>query len=273
MQVWSAIIFANLVWGLAPILAKTGLQYVNEIDFLLVRFALSSLFLSPWVLSGVKKLGRLSAGKVLLGIVSVSANYYLQVFALKQAPVTWYVFFYALCPILSVFVIRIALSARLAVAVGVACLGIWIFTDLQKSNIDGVTLAALIMNVVSWVLFTWSIQSWQKILDDAEISGAVSFLSLFVFLSIAVMRSEWTMAGWNTFSLIPTLALAVLLPAAFFAYSFALRKRAGLAIIGQYAEPVFGTLGGVLILHETVSARQMTGLFIVVCALMVSRKA
>lgn len=277
---WTAIVFANLVWGLSPILAKIGLQGVNEVHFLLLRFALSSLMLAPWMWPAIKKFRRrLAAGasgrawsQLAVGAGTVAIHYYLQVFALKQAPVTWYVFFYSLCPILSLFIVRGPISRRLIVTGLAALVGCSIFADMQ-GEIGALTLIALIASVLTWVLFTWSVQSWQSLLTDAEISATVSGLSLVVFLTIAIMRGSPAASSWNGQAFFATLTLAVLLPLAFFAYSFALRRHAGLAVIGQYAEPIFGTAGAVLLLHEALSLRQTAGLIIVACALISARKA
>lgn len=276
---WTAIVFANLVWGLAPILAKTGLQGVDEVHFLLVRFALSSLLLAPWIWPAMKKFRRwlskeasgLAWVQLATGACTVAVHYYLQIFALKQAPVTWYVFFYSLCPILSLFIVRGPVSRRL-IFTGLAALsGCYVFADMQ-GGISAMTLAALIASVFSWVLFTWSIQSWQSVLTDAEISATVSALSFVVFLVIAGIRGSTSLNSWNGQAFVATLALAILLPLAFFAYSFALRRHAGLAVIGQYAEPIFGTAGAVVLLHEALSLRQTAGLIIVACALISARK-
>jgi drug/metabolite transporter (DMT)-like permease len=277
---WTAIVFANLVWGLAPILAKTGLQGVDEVHFLLVRFALSSLILAPWMWPAMKKMRRCFAKgadglgwiQLAVGACTVAIHYYLQVFALKQAPVTWYVFFYSLCPILSLFIVRGPVSRRLILTGLTALVGCSIFADMQ-GGIGALTLTALIASVFTWVLFTWSVQSWQSLLTDAEISATVSGLSFVVFLAIAVVRGSPAASSWNGQAFFATLTLAILLPLAFFAYSFALRRHAGLAVIGQYAEPLFGTAGAVVLLHEALSLRQTAGLIIVACALIGARKA
>jgi drug/metabolite transporter (DMT)-like permease len=186
--------------------------------------------------------------------------------------VTWYVFFYSLCPILSLFIVRGPVSRRL-IFTGLAALsGCYVFADMQ-GGISAMTLAALIASVFTWVLFTWSIQSWQSLLTDAEISATVSVLSFVIFLVIAGMRGSVALNSWNGRAFFATLVLAILLPLAFFAYSFALRRHAALAVIGQYAEPIFGTVGAVVLLHEALSLRQTAGLIIVACALISARKA
>ncbi|MBC7370631.1 MAG: DMT family transporter [Bdellovibrionaceae bacterium] len=271
-----AVLFANLIWGLAPVLAKVGLEGVDEVSFLLLRFGLSSLLLAPFVIRALRKIRFLSIQEILIGVVAVSFHYYLQIYALKHVPVTWYVFFYSLCPIISLFALRVRLSLRLMAVCALAIVGTFVFVDLGSgANISATALLALLASVGTWVLFTVGIRSWQKKMSDIEISGMTSFLSFVVFLIVGVFYGSGSgasalIAGWNQQALISTAALAVLMPIAFFAYSFSLRKAPALAVLGQYFEPLFGTIAAVLFLGEHVGQHQAWGLGVVAVALTIT---
>jgi len=266
----AAALFANLIWGLAPVFAKVGLQNVNEVSFLLLRFFLSTVFLFPSLRGALKKIPRLPLRTLLLGTLTVAVHYYLQVYALKQAPVTWYVFFYSLCPILSLFAVRVRFSWKLFAVCFLAILGTLIFVNLgAHSAVSLQGLLALGASVVTWVLFTMAIREWQKELSDLEISATTNGLSLLVFATLAPLQTEPLLTGWNSQAVTATIALSLLLPLAFWAYSYSLRKAPSMAVLGQYSEPLFGTLGAVMFLGETLSSQQIWGLTLIAAALTV----
>lgn len=251
-------------------MAKAGLENVGDISFLLTRFALSTLIFFPFVRSAVHKMHLLKKQHLLAGVLTVAVHYYLQVVALRHVPVTWYVFFYALCPILNLFAVRAPFSIR-NFGVGLLALsGTWLFVDLDFAHdISGPMLFALIVSVLGWVLFTVVVRSWQSVLTDAEVSATTSALSFLVFGSMAFLSADNLVAGWSLRAGGLTLLLSLLLPLAFFSYSYSLRKNASMAVLGQYSEPVFGTLGALLFLGEILSSRQVAGLLVTALALCV----
>src|SRR5690606_10918208 len=129
--------------------------------------------------------------------------------------------------------------------------------------ITALSLSALVASVLTWVLFTGAVKRWQVVLSDSEISGLISAMSLLMFGTVAAFQPASIFSGWTSTAGVSTVSLAILLPAAFFAYSYSLRRNPGLAVLGQYSEPLFGTLGAVLILGEVLSARQVLGLAII----------
>ncbi len=264
-----AVLFANLVWGLSPILAKIGLQNIDEVSFLLIRLGLSSLFFLPFLYKAISKIRRLKISYVLMGIGTISIHYYFQVFALKAVPVSWYVFFYALCPVISLFVMRVHFSIRIFIICSLAILGTLIFVDFfSASQVSSLSLTALFGSILTWSFFTWIIHNWQTELSDIEISATTNTLSFFVFALIALTKGSINCNGWNTATVGSTISLALLLPSAFFAHSYALRKNMQLDLLGQYSEPVFGILGAFIFLGESLSSHQLAGAAMMACALL-----
>lgn len=263
-----AVIFANLVWGLSPVLVKLSLQNIDEMNFLFIRLGFSALFLSSFIIKAIPKMRRLNIWYVFFGVATVSIHYYLQVFALKGVPVSWFVFFYALCPVISLFVTQVQFSIQILMICSLAILGTWMFVDLASSPyISPQSLLALFGSIVTWSVFTAIIRKWQTVLNDTEISAMTSGLSFLVFALIILPQCSFNSNDWTFSTVGPIIVLSLLLPAAFFAHSYSLRKNVQLAVLGQYSEPVFGIFGALVFLREALSPNQVVGVVLMICAL------
>ncbi len=256
-SLWASLI-AVVIWALLPVLVK--LVVVNEdiSSFLAQRFLFSTILFCWLIPKSLNKLRRLQFYKACYFILIISGNYYLQTYALRQVPASWYIIVYALNPILTLLFIRHRFVASTYAGLALALLGIYLFYYERAeliSTIKPITLVILLSGMFTWSLYVVLIKELHGVYSDIEI---VTLTNLFAFLtSICIwIATGAIISRVNTSQLILTIAIGLIVPVAYFLFSYGLRRFQVFSINIQYLEPIISLYFASLILHENINKIQ-----------------
>ncbi len=251
-------VLAVFLWAAIPALVKTGTTPENLSFLLMVRFTISSLVFLPLLKKIWSCLGRVSKIDLLVLAVILGANYYFQGLAMHLVPASWYVVIFSLNPILAVLLLRIRLSGRKWLGLGLAFLGTLLFTVGQVQAAPWKALVYITIGMLTWVLYTKVIQRFQKTFNDTESSALTQFVSLASCLLIwfvdGTPLQPLSTPQWSSL-----VVLGLTTPLAYWAFSYCLRKTPAFGVASQYLEPVFGVMIGVAFFHETLALAQIVG--------------
>jgi drug/metabolite transporter (DMT)-like permease len=255
---------AILLWSIAPVLMKTQADNLPLTFLLLLRYGLSSLIFVP-VLRGVA-FRRLPwrAGLKLAACLGLHLS--MQVLAIRQLQVTWYVVFFSLAPIISLFLLRLCWTPQMRLGVVLAVFGSLLFVrDSRWEQISFLGFACLALSVVSWAWLSVLLKDLQSQFNDWQVTALCNLLSFAVFVLLWIAnrcpQQTLTLSDWGAIG-----ALSLGMPLAFFLFTRALRLTPTVALFVQYLEPVFGVLFGVWFFHEVLETAQIAGTTLILAA-------
>jgi drug/metabolite transporter (DMT)-like permease len=249
---------AVFLWAAIPALVKTGTTEENLSLLLVARFLISSLIFLPLLKRVCSKISQIPIRHSVLLAVILGANYYFQGLAMHLVPASWYVVIFSLNPIIAVFLLKIPLNTRKWIGFGLAFLGTALFTMGQMESAPVKALIFITIGMLTWVLYTQSIQKFQAVFNDVESSAVTQFFSLIacslIWLGHGFPVQNLGTAEWSSLAI-----LGLTTPLAYYCFSYCLRKTPAFGVVSQYLEPVFGVLIGVIFFHETLGVPQILG--------------
>jgi len=263
-----------LIWSLAPLVIKRGVEGLPILFYLFFRFLLSTTLLLPWARSVFARRRSLPARDWLLLTLILGANYSLQTWALEGLPASWYIAVFSLHPLLALAGLRVRFSAALGAAIALSIAGAGLFVGMANVA-DPPSLGAwlaLFGGMLTWVLYTLVIRRFQRVYSDVEVTALTTFLS-FVFFAAAWAATGFAFVGLTEAHFAAIGGAGLLLPVAFFLFSVSLRETPVFCVMSQYLEPVIGLLGAVIFLGEGMTPAQVGGgLLILAGTLWASRR-
>ncbi|WP_375765109.1 DMT family transporter [Archangium gephyra] len=259
------------IWSVAPVLVKWGVSGANIALFLVLRFTISALGFVGMVPTLWARRRSLPGRIWGLLFLCLGANFYLQTLALETLPAAAYIVLFALNPLLSFLVLRLPLTRRTVAAAAGAILGAAVFMaagDGSWALPRPAGLLAMAGGMLTWVMYTALLPPLQRVYTDAEVSGVTNLVALAavapVCLAHLVSGTGLELPGR---ALIAAIALGVLLPLAYWMFSYSVRRAPVFGILCQYLEPVLGVLLAVLLLGERLLLHQFVGGAIVITAM------
>lgn len=263
---------AIVIWALLPVLVKSIVNHVDVSFFLMQRFLFSTLILS-WVIPRIViKLKFLSKKKLLYFIITLGGNFYLQTWALSQVPASWYVIIIALNPILTLILLRYRLTASTWGGIILALAGTYLFSIAQHGYLFAITplaMIALLGGMSTWSFYTVLVKDFHSVYSDLELTALSSIVSLAACLLI------WTISGFPTDGAVlrylpETLLISLIVPVAYFLYSYGIRKLPVVTVNAQYLEPILSLIFAALILHECLTSMQYLASGIILTGVLLS---
>jgi drug/metabolite transporter (DMT)-like permease len=249
---------AVFLWAAIPALVKTGTTQDNLSFLLVMRFLISSLIFLPFLKKVCSKLFQIPKKQLAILAVILGANYYFQGLAMHLVPASWYVVIFSLNPIIAILLLKIPLTSRKWIGFSLAFIGTLLFTIGQMESAPWLALIYITIGMLTWVLYTQTIQKFQTVFNDIESSAVTQFFSLIacamIWFGHGLPTEELGAAQWTSLAV-----LGLTTPLAYYCFSFCLRKTPAFGVISQYLEPVFGVLIGVLFFHETLAWPQILG--------------
>jgi drug/metabolite transporter (DMT)-like permease len=257
-------IFSVLCWASIPVVMKLGLEIVPLTYFLFLRFLVASVFCLMVTRIDFVKCTKLSLRQWAFLSVLLAANFILQAIAIREIPATLYIAIFSLSPLISLLCVRASINSKSAVGIVLALVGTLVFA-LSSGQLEGLHwkgLPALLGGMMTWALYVPSVQSFQKIFTDRQVSAITSCVS---FIPVTLL---WLIEGAPVAKLSPQgyLAIAIvglLVPIAYWAFLYSVRHLPVFGISSQYLEPVFGFAFAVFILGETLTFSQVIGGFVI----------
>lgn len=270
----SAIFGAIIIWASLPILVKLIVSQIDVSFFLAQRFLISFLVLS-WLTPKITKKLKFTDSKIILGfIIATGANFYLQTYALSQVPAGWYVMIFALNPILTLLLLKHNLTGTTLLGIALAITGTYLFSTAQQgylSTISPIAIAALLGGMLTWSIYTVLVKKLQIIYSDIELTGLSSLVALIASLLIWSIRGFPVTDGFIKY-LPETILIGLIVPAAYFLYSYGMRKLPIFTVNSQYLEPIFSLFLASFILHESLNRNQYLSSIIVIAGTILSSK-
>jgi drug/metabolite transporter (DMT)-like permease len=267
-----AIFGAIMIWASLPVLVKLIVTQVDVSFFLVQRFIISFLLLSWLTPRIIKKIRFLDRKKILWFIIALGSNFYLQTFALSQVPAGWYVIVFALNPILTLLLLRHNITGTTWAGIALALTGTYLFSIAQPgylSTVNLVSIVALLGGMFSWSIYTVLVKNLHAIYSDTELTGLSSLVALLASLFIWSLHGFPVSGGFIKY-LPETVAIGLIVPAAYFLYSYGMRKLPVITINAQYLEPIFSLFFASIILHENLNNAQYLASIIVIAGTVLS---
>ncbi|HVV67710.1 MAG TPA: DMT family transporter [Patescibacteria group bacterium] len=268
----SATFGAIIIWASLPTLVKLIVTQVNVSFFLVQRFFISFLILC-WLTPRIIKKLKLVDSKILTGfMIALGANFYLQTYALSQVPAGWYVMIFALNPILTLLLLRHNITLTTWVGIALAVMGTYLFSIAQQgylSTISPLSIAALLGGMFTWSIYSVLVKKLHAIYSDTELTGLSSLVALITSLLIWSISGFPVDAGFIKY-LPVTLIIGLIVPVAYFLYSYGMRKLPVITVNAQYIEPIFSLFFASLILHENLNRNQYLASLIVIAGTILS---
>lgn len=255
---YGSLIIAITIWGGLPTLTKLALSNMTVLGFIAVRFVFSSLLLSPYLISVAKKCRQVSLRYWLAFTVTISLMFYSQTWAIEQVAVSWYVVVFSVTPVVMALCLRYKMHWQ--ATLGVIVVGFSLSVFLSNGHDSGqwhiLGLLAVLVGMLCWVGYSILITQFHHAYSDIQITALTSFIAAIVNLIIWLAKTQSTVLYFNSYAYLFSAIAGIVLPVAFFSYSYALRHCPKFSIFGQYLEPVLGLIIANLILGGSLSLKQ-----------------
>ncbi len=257
-------ILAVIIWAAIPALVKFGSTSNNLSFLLLLRFLIASLLFLPVSLAIWKKIKKLDVPLLITISLVLGANFYFQGLAMQDLPASWYVVIFSLNPIFALIGLKTKLTRKLIANVLMMFFGTLLFIDFQQviNNHLSISLLYVFIGMLTWVFYTFLLARIQNKFSDIESTGVTQQLALIACLLIWLIKGF--PIGFSDSQIPSVIILGLLTPAAYFLFSYCLRRTPTFGVLSQYLEPVFGVLIGFLFLNESLSAVQAMGAILIV---------
>lgn len=266
-----ALLLSMIIWGGVPTMIKLALTQIDVSSFIVLRFMISSILLLPVLGSITRKIKLISLPTWLAFAVTVAVMFYSQTWAIGAVSVSWYVVLFSITPALIAVFLRYKMSWKTILCVGLLGVSLFLFisTDRSDAQWSWLGLGAVFIGILSWVIYSVLIKKLHVAFNDVQITALTCYIAAIVNIGIWVMQGAHSLLNlsFNAYKL--SALTGILLPLAFFCYSFAMRRVPRFAIFGQYFEPVFGLVIAVIVLGRSLSILQygLSGLILLEVAL------
>ena len=277
-----ALLMAALISGLSFVAQKLGMHYVGPFTFNTLRCFIGFLSLLPvmYVFKKFFQQGKKSydskilfKGGILAGIVlflAFSVNQYCMIYADagKAGFITsLYIIF---VPVIAIF-LKQKLQANVKISIIIALAGLY-FLCAQESKKLAICDIYLLVSAFFFALHIITVSYYSKRADAVKLAavqfftaGILSLPLMFLFEHPSV---ELITAGWK-----PILFIGVIVTGVAYTLQNLGHKatRAVLATLILSSESVFAVLGGVIILGETLTAKEIFGCIVLLAAIIISQ--
>lgn len=266
------LMMAALIWGGAFVAQRSGMDFIGPMTFQSVRMLLGFLVLLPVVLLRRKKLGAafrmpspkawLSCGLFLTGATAVQQIGLITVPAGKAGFIT--AMYVVLVPLLGVFLGR-PTNRRTWIGVVLAVVGLYLLSSISSLSVS----SGEVLIMLCALLFALQILSIDRFAPDCD-GVALSCMEFLVAglipLPIALISEhpQWSQI-WDARTAI--LYTGVLSCGVAYTLQVLGQRRTApaLASLIMSLESVFSLIFGALLLHETLTGKELLG-----CALMLT---
>lgn len=279
------LLLTAAIWGFAFVAQRVGIQYVGAFTFNGIRFALGALSLIPLIIFFDKRKQNSDNSKVepnlkstlvpgiLVGMI-LYAGATLQQVGLFYTTVGNASFITGLymvfVPIIGVF-LKHKIGKNSWIGVGLAVVGLYLLSINENFSISYGDLLEVI-GAIFWAVHILTIDNFTKRINPLKLSfiqfatcSVLSLITAFIFEDI-------TMSGISG-ALIPILYGGLLSVGVAYTLQVVAQKNAkpSHAAIILSMESVFGALGGIIILGETMSGRGYIGCALILAGILASQ--
>jgi drug/metabolite transporter (DMT)-like permease len=278
------LLLAAAIWGFAFVAQRVGAKYVGSFTFNGVRFALGSLSLVPLLLLSRRKSDRenaehhpvsvnplpggIIAGCILFLAVSLQQIGLVETTAGKAAFITG--LYIVMVPLLGVFLKhRLHLGVWLGVAV--ATVGLYFLSVSEKFSIANGDLLEL-AGAFLWAVHILVIDHYIKKVDALQLSFMQFMTCSILSMAVALGFEKITLhALWQ--AVIPILYGGICSVGVAYTLQVVGQKHAkpSHAAIILSMESVFASIGGLIILHETLGVRGYLGCILMLAGMLLSQ--
>jgi len=265
----SAIILANVFWGLSFISLKVTLVVIPPMTLALLRFLIALVILIPLIkkVDPDAKLARKDIPiMIVTGLLGVTAYYYFQNNGVKMTTASTASMILAAIPILTVigeaFVYKTQLSSLKIISVILSILGVYsiVATSEQTSSDSLIGNLFMLAAAVSWVAYTLITRSLG---ERYSLLAVVTYQTIFGTAALVPfsLMEVWDWHAVNSSILLHLVYLGICCSAlANYLYVYAMEEL-GLSRVSLFINliPVVSVIGGLVFLQEAVSGMQILG--------------
>lgn len=255
---YGALIIAITIWGGLPTLTKLALDNMTVLGFIAIRFIFSSLLLSPYLLTVIKKSPDVPLKYWLILTVIITLMFYSQTWAIQQVAVSWYVVIFSITPVIMALCLRYRMHWQ--AIVGVILVGFSLLVFLSKGRDSGqwhlLGLTAVIVGMLCWVGYSLLVTRFHHAYSDIQITAITAYIAALVNVIIWLINVEHVSLAFDGQAYFLSAIAGVVLPIAFWSYSYALRRCPKFSVFGQYLEPALGLIIANFILGGTLMIKQ-----------------
>ncbi len=267
-----SLVLAAVISGLSFVAQKLGMNYVEPFTFNTLRCFIGAIALLPMMYFFSTKQKCSIKGAILAGIVlfiAFSINQYCMIYAdaSKAGFITsLYIIF---VPVLAIF-LKHKLSTNVAISVLIALLGLYLLCAKGTMQFE-IWDIFLLISAFFFALHIIIVSHYSKKSDAIKLS-TLQFLMAGI-LSLPFMIYEHPtinliLAGWKPILFIGVIVTGVAYTLQIFGHK---ATKPTVATLILSSEAVFALLGGVLILGETLSAKEIFGCLIMLFAIIFSQ--
>ena len=272
-----ALLAAAMILGLSFVAQKAGMEYVGPFTFNTLRCFIGSLFLAPFLFIFKKEPEGYSAknwltGGVLTGLVlffAFSINQYCMIYADAGKAGFLTALYIIFVPVLSVF-FKQKLPRNVMIALVFALTGVYLLCAKGGFSFELWDIF-LVVSAFFFALHIIVVGHFTKKVSALRLS-CLQFL-VAGGLSLPLMLMEHPTLGAVLAGYKPILFIGVVVTGV--AYTLQIFGQKGArpvaATLLLSSESVFAVLGGMLLLGETLTGKEIAGCLIMVCAIVLSQ--
>lgn len=277
-----ALILAAIILGMSFVAQKAGMAYVGPFTFNTLRSFIGCVALLPLILlfgrytepalpaaNSLLMKGGLLAGLVLF--VAFSINQYCMIYATAGKAGFLTSLYIIFVPILAIFC-KEKLKVNVIISVGLAIVGLYLLCVKSSSSTIAVWDILIAVSAFFFALHIMILGHYSKKVSAFKLSClqffVVGVLSLPLMLLFEQPQITSIVAG-----AVPILFIGVVVTG--IAYTLQIFGQKGLrpvvATLILSSESIFAVLGGMIILGEVLTGREILGCIVMVCALVLSQ--
>jgi drug/metabolite transporter (DMT)-like permease len=280
------LLITAIIWGFAFVAQRLGMDYVGAFTFNGVRFALGALSLLPLLIYQRKKISKEDKTKstelrsvLFAGLIAGCALFLgasLQQIGLAYTTVGKAAFitglYIALVPILGIF-LKQKVHITTWFGVALAVIGLYFLSVTEGFSISKGDLLQL-MGAFFWAFHILAIDHFTKKVDALMLSFFQFITCAALSLTVGFIFEEITLAGLSG-AVIPILYGGICSVGVAYTLQVVGQKHAkpSHAAIIMSLEAVFASIGGMLLLNESLSLRGLFGCSLMLGGMLLSQAA
>lgn len=267
-----SLVMAALISGLSFVAQKLGMNYVGPFTFNTLRCFIGCISLLPVMFVFSKEKcsirGGILAGVVLFIAFSINQSCMIYADAGKAGFITsLYLIF---VPIIALFM-KHKLGTNVGISIFVALIGLYLLCAKGAMQFDLWDIF-LLVSAFFFALHIIIVSYYSKRSDAIKLS-AIQFLiagmlSLPLMLFVEAPTPELIIAGWKPILFIGVIVTGVAYTLQIFGHK---ATKPILATLILSSEAVFAVLGGIVLLGETLTIREITGCIVMLAAIIFSQ--
>lgn len=279
------LLLTAAIWGFAFVAQRVGSKYVGPFTFNGIRFALGSISLLPLIIYFRKKdkdkedfkeesIKKTILPGIIVGIVLFIAATLQQVGLIyttagKSSFITG--LYMVIVPIIGIF-LKHKINRNSWIGAFLAVVGLYLLSVNENFTINYGDLLTLISSFF-WAIHILIIDYFLKKVKPLELSSVQFAVCSILSVITALIFEDITLSGIHN-ALIPILYGGLLSVGVAYTLQVVAQKDAkpSHAAIILSMESVFGALGGVLILKESISIRGYIGCCLILAGILISQK-